>query len=92
MDAKSKLLTLINARIEKVTKLIKEKNADALIIMNQANYRYLTNFTGEEAELILCANGDRILLSDSRFAGQIKKQAPGEMKVIMKHKNSVSEI
>lgn len=25
MDAKSKLLTLINARIEKVTKLIKEK-------------------------------------------------------------------
>lgn len=92
MDAKSKLLTLINARIEKVTKLIKEKNADALIIINQANYRYLTNFTGEEAELILCANGDRILLSDSRFAGQIKKQAPGEMKVIMKHKNSVSEI
>ncbi|MCT7894066.1 MAG: aminopeptidase P family N-terminal domain-containing protein, partial [Lactobacillus iners] len=49
MDAKSKLLTLINARIEKVTKLIKEKNADALIIINQANYRYLTNFTGEEA-------------------------------------------
>lgn len=75
------MLTLINNRINKTTKLIKEEQADALVIFNQANYRFLTNFSGEEAELILTANGDRVLLSDSRFKDQIRHQAPGEMKV-----------
>lgn len=85
MEKQQELLTLIQSRIKKVTALIKEHNADAMIIFNQANYRYLTNFTGEEAQLILNADGGRTLLSDSRFAGQIKAQAPGEMNVIMKH-------
>ncbi len=84
MDEKNKLLALLDARIKKVTDLIKEEGADGMVIMGQANYRYLTNFTGEEAQLILTAQGDRILFSDSRFAGQIKAQAPGELTVIMK--------
>ena len=83
MSSDQELLTLINNRIDKTTKLIKEEQADALIIFNQANYRFLTNFSGEEAELILTANGDRVLLSDSRFKDQIRHQAPGEMKVVM---------
>lgn len=90
MEEQQKLLTLINNRIHKVTNLIKEANADAMIIINQANYRYLTNFTGEEAELILGKDGNRILLSDSRFADQIKAQAPGEMDVIMQHSSDVA--
>ncbi|TVU94656.1 aminopeptidase P family protein, partial [Lactobacillus gasseri] len=53
MSSDQELLTLINNRIDKTTKLIKEEQADALIIFNQANYRFLTNFSGEEAELIL---------------------------------------
>lgn len=92
MAEKNELLSLLNRRITEVANLIKEKNADAILIFNQANYRYLTNFTGEEAQLILTAAGDRILLSDSRFAGQIKAQAPGEMTVIMKHGNQDQEI
>ena len=91
MDNKEKLLTLINRRIKAVTDLIKMQDADAMIIINQANYRYLTNFTGEEAELILGKDGERILLSDSRFAGQIKAQAPGEMDVIMQHSSDVAQ-
>ncbi len=59
MENRQELLSLINQRIEHVTDLIKEANADALIIFNQANYRYLTNFTGEEAQLILTASGER---------------------------------
>ena len=74
MEKQQELLTLINQRISKVTDLIKKQNADAMIIFNQANYRYLTNFTGEEAQLILTSDGERYLLSDSRFAGQ--KLAP----------------
>ncbi|WEV50498.1 Xaa-Pro peptidase family protein [Lactobacillus sp. ESL0731] len=92
MDEQDQLLTLLNRRIAEVTKLIKEQNADGLLIFNQANYRYLTNFTGEEAQLILTAQGDRILLSDSRFADQIKAQAPGELTVIMKRSDQDAEI
>ena len=51
MAEEDELLTLINRRISKVIDLIKEQNADGLLIFNQANYRYLTNFTGEEAPL-----------------------------------------
>lgn len=92
MDQKQELLSLLTSRISKVTALIKKQGADALLIFNQANYRYLTNFTGEEAQLIVTADGDRILLSDSRFADQIKAQAPGELTVIMKKSNDVHEI
>lgn len=92
MEKQQELLTLIQSRVKKVTALIKEHDADAMIIFNQANYRYLTNFTGEEAQLILGADGSRTLLSDSRFAGQIKAQAPGEMNVIMKHSSDYEEL
>ena len=67
MSSDQELLTLLNNRISKTTKLIKEKQTDALVIFNQANYLFLTNFYGEEAELILTANGDRVVLSYSRF-------------------------
>ncbi|GFZ26755.1 M24 family metallopeptidase [Lactobacillus corticis] len=87
-----KLLSLLNRRIAQVTALIKEQGADALLIFNQANYRYLTNFTGEEAQLLLTAKGERVLLSDSRFAGQIKAQAPGELQVVMKKRGDLPEI
>ena len=92
MSSDQGLLTLLNNRISKTTKLIKEKQADALVIFNQANYRFLTNFSGEEAELILTANGDRVLLSDSRFKDQIRHQAPGEMKVVMQTMDVIKEI
>ncbi|KRL63961.1 M24 family metallopeptidase [Lactobacillus psittaci] len=92
MNGEQKLLTLTSNRIKSVCNLIKQKDADCLLIFNQANYRYLTNFTGEEAQLILTASGDRYLLSDSRFAGQIKKQASGELTAIMKRDGDVPEI
>lgn len=92
MDQQENLLSLLKNRIARVTTLIKKEGGDALLIFNQANYRYLTNFTGEEAQLIVTASGDRILLSDSRFAEQIKAQAPGELTVVMKKGNDIAEI
>lgn len=86
------LLTLLNLRIARVLNEMKNWNADALIVFSQSNYRYLTNFTGEEAELVLSAKGDRTLLSDSRFDNQIKSQAPGELSVVMKQQDSISEL
>ncbi|MBP2056916.1 Xaa-Pro aminopeptidase [Lactobacillus colini] len=92
MTAQQELLTLLNNRITRTTNLIKKENADAIIVFSQPNYRFLTNFTGEEAELILTAEGERILLSDSRFKDQIKHQAPGELKVIMQTMDRTQEI
>lgn len=92
MNSQEELLSLLNKRINQVCTEIKKQNADALLIFNQANYRYLTNFTGEEAELILTAQGDRVLLSDSRFKDQIKHQAPGELKVVMQTMDNIQEI
>lgn len=92
MAEQDELLTLISRRISEVTKLVKKQNADGILIFNEANYRYLTNFTGEEAQLILTSHGDRILLSDSRFADQIKFEAPGEIKVVMKREDQDVEI
>lgn len=86
------LLSLLQARIKRVTALIKAQNADALVVTRQINYRYLTNFTGEEAQLILTAHGDRVLYSDDRFTEQIKAQAPGEMTVIMRRGDWVKRL
>ena len=61
MSKNEELLSLLTRRIAKTTELIKEQDADALLVFNRANYRYLTNFTGEEAQLILTKDGDRIL-------------------------------
>ncbi|MBD5428955.1 Xaa-Pro peptidase family protein [Lactobacillus sp.] len=92
MASQQELLALINKRINKTTNLIKEEGADGLLIFSQPNYRFLTNFTGEEAELIVTAKGDRVLLSDSRFKDQIKHQAPGEMKVVMQTMDVIQEV
>lgn len=92
MTSQEELLTLLNKRINAVTDEIKELNGDALLVMNQQNYRYLTNFTGEEAELILTKSGERVLLSDSRFKDQIRHQAPGEMTVVMQTMDMMKEV
>lgn len=76
MEERQELLTLINNRIDQVTSLVKEHDADAMIIFNQANYRYLTNFTGEEAQLILNANGDRTLYQIHDLQDKLRPRLP----------------
>ena len=50
MSKNNELLSLLARRIKETADLIKDKDADALLVFNRANYRYLTNFTGEEAQ------------------------------------------
>ena len=66
MSKNNELLSLLTRRIKETADLIKDKDADALLVFSRANYRYLTNFTGEEAQLIIAKNGDRVLLSAAR--------------------------
>lgn len=81
-------------RIQKLIELIKQDTleAKALIIFSETSIRYLTGFTGEEAQLIVFTNGDVVLLSDSRFLSQIKTEVPGFVDVVMKKSNEMAEI
>ena len=93
MEEKQQLLSLINNRINHVTDLIKEHDADAMIIFNQANYRYLTNFTGERSSTYFnCRRWTYSFCQIHALQDKIKAQAPGEMDVVMKHSSDYEEL
>ncbi len=60
-------------RIEKVIKRINELNLDAFFVTETSNIRYITNFTGEDAFLLI--KGEKIyLIVDSRFTTQANEE------------------
>lgn len=62
-------------RRERLTRLLDDEGIDALLISNPVNVTYLTGFTGDSTVLLLTR--DRILLvSDSRYTGQITEECP----------------
>lgn len=64
------------ARREKLASLLKANQADALLVSNSTNVRYLSDFTGEDAVLLLTSNR-ALILSDGRFTTQIGQECPG---------------
>ena len=62
-------------RREKLARTLKADRADAYLISNATNVRYLTGFTGEDAVLLL--TGKRaMLISDGRFTTQLEQECP----------------
>lgn len=53
--------------IEKCTNLIKELNADALLLLNESNMHYICGFSPSEGVILLLKNGDCYHLVDSRY-------------------------
>ncbi|MBR5712843.1 MAG: aminopeptidase P family protein [Lachnospiraceae bacterium] len=49
--------------------------ADAMIIKDTANIRYLSGYTNDTGELLLFADGSAFLMTDFRFLFQAKKEA-----------------
>jgi len=63
-------------RIEKVRRLLKERQADALLVTRAVNRRYLTGFTGTAGMALISA--DRAaLITDFRYREQASVQAQG---------------
>ena len=52
-----------------------ESEADALLVSNDYNRRYLSGFTGSSGWLVIGAT-DALLITDSRYTEQAGKQAP----------------
>ncbi len=53
--------------ISKCVKIIKEKDADAMILSNEANMHYICSFSPSEGMIIIFSNGDAYHLVDSRY-------------------------
>lgn len=79
-------------RLTKLIPEIKRRNSSAFLVFSATSIRYLTGFSGEEAQLLIKTNGDVVLLSDSRFLSQIKEQVPDFIEVVMKTKTVPEEI
>jgi Xaa-Pro aminopeptidase len=63
-------------RRERLARVLADEGIDTLLVSNPVNVTYLTGFTGDSTVLIL--RHDRLLLvSDSRYVGQLADECPG---------------
>ena len=62
-------------RREKLARTLKADRADALLVSNATNVRYLTGFTGEDSVLLLTRNR-AVIVSDGRFTTQLGQECP----------------
>jgi Xaa-Pro aminopeptidase len=63
-------------RRQRLSQTLADEGIDALMIGNPVNVTYLTGFTGDSTVLLLTR--DRLLLvSDSRYTGQLADECPG---------------
>src|SRR5262245_44218956 len=63
-------------RRERLTCQLIDEGIDALMISNPVNVTYLTGFTGDSTVLLLLRDG-LLLVSDSRYTGQLAEECPG---------------
>jgi Xaa-Pro aminopeptidase len=63
----------IPRRIPRLRALLEEANADALLVTNLVNVRYLTGFSGSAAELLVDPNC-ALLVTDGRYRTQAAEQ------------------
>jgi Xaa-Pro aminopeptidase len=67
---------MIAGRLRAVRAGLKEAMADCLIVISEANVRYLTGFTGNDSWLLVTRRG-HYLLTDSRYTEQAEKECRG---------------
>lgn len=54
-------------RLSKLTQLVREKEADALLLTSEVNLHYATMYGGIEGMLVIDASGKGVLFTDSRY-------------------------
>src|ERR1700731_1642369 len=64
----------IERRLEGVEALLRERELDALLGTGAANLRYLTGYTGSNGLALVAAGGERLFLTDFRYATQIESE------------------
>lgn len=72
---------MIQKRVEALRSVMQEKNWDACYVNHPINVRYLSDFTGGEAELVITAN-NAVLITDSRYTIQAQEETKGVFEVV----------
>jgi Xaa-Pro aminopeptidase len=62
-------------RRDKLRKLLRKANADALLVTSFVNVTYLTGFTGDDSYLIVSEDGE-VLVTDPRYSEQLESECP----------------
>ena len=67
----------LSDRVRALQQCIRKWPADALLITNPRDIRYLTGFVGDDSWALVRAKAAKVhVLSDSRFEEQIAREAP----------------
>ena len=64
------------ARRRRAQDMVRELDADAVLVTSAPNVRYLTGLASSNAALLLPADGDGLLATDSRYALAAERDAP----------------
>jgi len=67
--------SILKSRLKKVRAKLAAANTDVMLITTPANVSYMSGFSGDDSWLILIG-GKSILITDSRYALQAKKECP----------------
>ena len=62
-------------RRQRVRRLLKQHEVDALLVTNFINVTYLTGFTGDDSYLLITGKHD-VLISDQRYSTQLEAECP----------------
>jgi Xaa-Pro aminopeptidase len=68
--------TAVEARTDRLVRLLEERGLDQLLVTNLVNVRYLTGFTGTNGACIV-SRDERLFLTDFRYLEQARAQVRG---------------
>ncbi|MEJ6348591.1 aminopeptidase P family protein [Holzapfeliella sp. He02] len=85
-------MNLYQTRREQIYQKLTKEQTQAMLVFNEKNIRYLTGFTGDEAQLLLTESGNAILMSDSRFMAQIETEVDDKVTIYNKTNSLLQEL
>jgi len=65
----------VEKRVQRLRRLMGERQVEALFLSHPVSRRYLTGFTGS-AGWVVVTESDQVLISDFRYRSQVREQAP----------------
>jgi len=69
-------MSSFDGRRKKLRSLVRQAEADALLVTNFKNVTYLTGFTGDDSYLFATLD-DEVLVTDPRYTTQLEEECPG---------------
>ena len=72
----SRITTVYAGRLRRLRKHLKDASLDGYVVVDRADIRYLSGFSGHDSILVIGPRRKRII-TDSRYVQQIRQECPG---------------